>query len=151
MLAVIVGIGSTIFSQFTGGFNNPPTIADALTLILAALSLLGLSIFGPGIANGLIAGGPQLERQTGVDDVAAGQPEMEVAAVRPDGLGDLSLDEQVRAVPQPNPRVVGIQFQSALKLSFGSSPVPVPKGVLSESSRFGHPPPKSSRFSRARH
>ena len=40
VLAVIVGIGSTIFGQFTGGFNNPPTISDALTLILAALSLL---------------------------------------------------------------------------------------------------------------
>ena len=60
MLAVIIGIGSTIFGQFTSGFNNPPTISDALTLILAALSLLGLTIFGPGIANGLIAGGPQL-------------------------------------------------------------------------------------------
>jgi type IV secretion system protein TrbL len=60
VLAVIVGIGSTIFGQFTNGFNNPPTISDALTLILAALSLLGLTIFGPGIANGLIAGGPQL-------------------------------------------------------------------------------------------
>jgi type IV secretion system protein TrbL len=60
VLAVIIGIGSTIFSQFTSGFNNPPTISDALTLILAALSLLGLTIFGPGIANGLIAGGPQL-------------------------------------------------------------------------------------------
>ena len=60
VLAVIVGIGSTIFSQFTSGFNDPPTIEDALTLILAALALLGLSIFGPGIANGLIAGGPQL-------------------------------------------------------------------------------------------
>ena len=60
VLAVIVGMGSTIFGQFTTGFNNPPTISDALTLILAALSLLGLSIFGPGIANGLIAGGPQL-------------------------------------------------------------------------------------------
>ena len=43
VLAVIVGIGSTIFSQFTSGFNNPPTISDALTLILAALSLLGLT------------------------------------------------------------------------------------------------------------
>jgi len=60
VLAVIVGIGSTIFSQFTSGFNNPPTIDDALTLILASLSMLGISIFGPGIANGLIAGGPQL-------------------------------------------------------------------------------------------
>jgi type IV secretion system protein TrbL len=60
VLAVIIGIGQTIFGQFTSGFNNPPTINDALTLILASLSLLGLSIFGPGIANGLIAGGPQL-------------------------------------------------------------------------------------------
>ena len=60
VLAVIVGIGSQLFGQFTSGFNNPPTIADALTLILAALALLALTIFGPGIANGLIAGGPQL-------------------------------------------------------------------------------------------
>jgi len=50
VLAVIIGIGSTIFGQFTSGLNNPPTINDALTLILASLSLLGLSIFGPGIA-----------------------------------------------------------------------------------------------------
>jgi type IV secretion system protein TrbL len=60
VLAVIVGIGSKIFGQFTSGFNNPPTISDALTLILASLALLALSIYGPGIANGLIAGGPQL-------------------------------------------------------------------------------------------
>jgi len=60
VLAVIIGISQTIFGQFTSGFSNPPTINDALTLILASLSLLGLSIFGPGIANGLIAGGPQL-------------------------------------------------------------------------------------------
>jgi type IV secretion system protein TrbL len=31
-----------------------------LTLILAALALLGLSIFGAGIANGMVTGGPQL-------------------------------------------------------------------------------------------
>ena len=60
VLAVIVGIGSTIFGQFTSILNNPPTITDALTLILAAMSMLGLTIFGPGMANGLIAGGPQL-------------------------------------------------------------------------------------------
>ena len=60
VLAVIIGIGSTIFGQFTSGMGASPTINDALTLILAALSMLGLTIFGPGIANGLIAGGPQL-------------------------------------------------------------------------------------------
>src|SRR5215470_18344110 len=58
VLAVIVGIGSTIFGQFTSGFSNPPTIDDALTLILAALAMLALSIFGTGIASGLVAGGP---------------------------------------------------------------------------------------------
>jgi type IV secretion system protein TrbL len=60
VIAVIVGIGSGLFGQFTQGFNTPPTIEDALTLVLASLTLLGLSIFGPGVANGLIAGGPQL-------------------------------------------------------------------------------------------
>ena len=61
VLAVIVGIGSTMFTQFTAGFgSNQPTIEDAMTLVLAALSLLGLGIFGPGIANGIVSGGPQL-------------------------------------------------------------------------------------------
>lgn len=61
VLAVIVGIGSTLFSQFTAGFGGAqPTIENAMTLVLAALSLLGLGIFGPGIANGLVSGGPQL-------------------------------------------------------------------------------------------
>jgi len=61
VLAVIVGIGSTLFSQFTQGFGaNQPTIADAMAIVLAALSLLGLGIFGPGIANGIVSGGPQL-------------------------------------------------------------------------------------------
>jgi type IV secretion system protein TrbL len=61
VLAVIVGIGSTLFSQFTAGFGgNQPTIEDAMSMVLAALSLLGLSIFGPGIANGIVSGGPQL-------------------------------------------------------------------------------------------
>ena len=61
VLSVIVGIGSTLFAQFTAGFgSNQPTIEDAMTLVLAALSLLGLGIFGPGIANGIVSGGPQL-------------------------------------------------------------------------------------------
>jgi type IV secretion system protein TrbL len=61
VLAVVVGIGSTLFSQFTSGFNGgQPTIEDAMALVLAALSLLGLGIFCPGLANGLVSGGPQL-------------------------------------------------------------------------------------------
>lgn len=61
VLAVIIGIGSTLFSQFTAGFGGAtPTIDDAMAIVLAALSLLGLGIFGPGIANGIVSGGPQL-------------------------------------------------------------------------------------------
>ncbi|MCE3257719.1 MULTISPECIES: P-type conjugative transfer protein TrbL [Bradyrhizobium] len=61
VLAVIVGIGSTLFAQFTAGFGgNQPTIENAMALVLGALALLGLGIFGPGIANGIVSGGPQL-------------------------------------------------------------------------------------------
>jgi type IV secretion system protein TrbL len=61
VLAVIVGIGSTLFGEFTASLGSAqPTIEDAMTIVLAALSLLGLGIFGPGIANGIVSGGPQL-------------------------------------------------------------------------------------------
>jgi type IV secretion system protein TrbL len=61
VLAVIVGIGTTLFGEFTQGFGgNQPSLDDVLALVLAALSLLGLGIFGPGIATGLTAGAPQL-------------------------------------------------------------------------------------------
>jgi type IV secretion system protein TrbL len=59
VLAVIVGIGGGLFAQF-----NPtgvdPTMDSALALMLGALALLGLGIFGPGIATGLVSGAPQL-------------------------------------------------------------------------------------------
>ncbi len=60
VLAVIVGIGSTLFSQFTSSTGAQPSIEDAMALVLASLALLGLGIFGPGIANGIVSGGPQL-------------------------------------------------------------------------------------------
>ncbi|PXA87393.1 P-type conjugative transfer protein TrbL [Nostoc sp. 3335mG] len=61
VLAVVVGIGSGLFHQFTSGFAGPvPTISEVLAILLASLALLGLGMFGPGIANGLISGGPQL-------------------------------------------------------------------------------------------
>jgi len=61
VLAVIVGIGSTMFDTFVTDFaGQPPALEDALATTLAALSLAGLAIFGPGIASGLISGAPQL-------------------------------------------------------------------------------------------
>ncbi|TPM94925.1 P-type conjugative transfer protein TrbL [Mesorhizobium sp. B2-1-3A] len=61
VLAVVIGIGSTLFGEFTQGFGGESlTIDQAMAIVLAALSLLGLGIFGPGIANGIVSGGPQL-------------------------------------------------------------------------------------------
>ncbi|EXL01674.1 conjugal transfer protein TrbL [Brucella anthropi] len=60
VLAVIVGIGSGLFDEFTAGFSDAPTITEALSVMLGALALMGLSIFGPGIATGLVSGAPQL-------------------------------------------------------------------------------------------
>lgn len=60
VLAVIVGIGSSIFGQFTPPPGMTPTIDNALALMLASLALFGLGIFGPGIATGLVSGAPQL-------------------------------------------------------------------------------------------
>jgi len=60
VLAVIVGIGSTLFSEFTSAASGQPTLEEVLAMALAALTLLGLSIFGPGIASGLVSGAPQL-------------------------------------------------------------------------------------------
>ncbi|MPT48342.1 MAG: P-type conjugative transfer protein TrbL [Sphingobium sp.] len=61
VLAVITGIGTTLFTQFTdANLGVEPDINQVMAIALAALSLLGLAIFGPGIANGIVSGGPQL-------------------------------------------------------------------------------------------
>ncbi|GLS33457.1 type IV secretion system protein TrbL [Mesorhizobium albiziae] len=61
VLAVIAGIGSGFFGEFISALNGQePNIAQAMSLVLASLSLLGLGIFGPGIASGLVSGAPQL-------------------------------------------------------------------------------------------
>jgi type IV secretion system protein TrbL len=88
VLAVIIGIGSTLFSEFTAGFGgNTPTIDQAMAIVLAALSLLGLGIFGPGIANGLVSGGPQLGAGSAVGTgLAAGG----VVAVAAAGVGGVA-------------------------------------------------------------
>jgi type IV secretion system protein TrbL len=61
VLAVIVGIGSNFFTEFTTALGGQePDIGQAMSLVLASLSIFGLGIFGPGIAAGLVSGAPQL-------------------------------------------------------------------------------------------
>ena len=59
VLAVIVGIGSGLFTQFQV-HPDEPSLDHALVIMLASLTLLALGIFGPGIATGLVSGAPQL-------------------------------------------------------------------------------------------
>jgi type IV secretion system protein TrbL len=61
VLAVIVGIGMGLFGQFAEApVGNQLTIQNALAIMLASLALLGLGLFGPAIATGLVSGAPQL-------------------------------------------------------------------------------------------
>ena len=92
VLAVVVGIGSTLFSQFTAASNGAQIgIEDAMALVLAALALLALGIFGPGIANGIVSGGPQLGAGAAVGTgIAAGGVVMAGAGLAAGGAGALT-------------------------------------------------------------
>jgi type IV secretion system protein TrbL len=135
VLAVIVGIGSTLFSQFTAGFGgNQPTIESAMSMVLAALSLLGLGIFGPGIANGIVSGGPQLgvgaAIGTGVAAggvVAAGVAGVGLAAGAASGAlagaarGSASVVAAASNTASPLPRTAGAMSSAATQGQGGPS------------------------------
>lgn len=60
VLAVIVGIGNGLFAEFRASAPSELSIDHALAIMLASLAMLGLGIFGPSIATGLVSGAPQL-------------------------------------------------------------------------------------------
>jgi type IV secretion system protein TrbL len=103
VLAVILGIGTTLFGEFTQGFGgNQPSLEDALGLVLAALSLFGLGIFGPGIATGLTSGAPQLGAGAAVGTAiaAGGLGAAGVVGVRG---GAAAIGNAARAFPMVRP------------------------------------------------
>jgi type IV secretion system protein TrbL len=71
VLAIIIGIGSTLFTDVTSGLAGDVTLEDAGGVILASLALFALGLFGPGIATGLVTGAPQLGAGAAVGSVAA--------------------------------------------------------------------------------
>jgi type IV secretion system protein TrbL len=154
VLAVIVGIGSTLFSQFTTGFGgNQPTIESAMSMVLAALSLLGLGIFGPGIANGIVSGGPQLGAGAAIGTgvaaggvVAAGVAGVGLAAGTAGGAlagaarGSASVVAAASNAASPLPRTAGTM----------SSAVTQGQGAASSGSPSASgPPPWATRIKRA--
>ena len=62
VLAVIIGIGSTLFATITDAFagTEDVTLAEVMGTVLAATVFLWMGVFGPGIASGLVTGAPQL-------------------------------------------------------------------------------------------
>ncbi|MFT3722141.1 MAG: P-type conjugative transfer protein TrbL [Hyphomonadaceae bacterium] len=77
VIAVIIGIGSGMFATLRTALNaDDMTIAQAFSVVLGALTLMGLAIFCPRIAAGLVSGAPQLSAgaaaATGMGVTAAG-------------------------------------------------------------------------------
>jgi type IV secretion system protein TrbL len=72
VLGVIVGIGSGFFEEFTGALQGrEPDLVSTMSMVLAAVALFGLGIFGPAVAAGLAAGAPQLGAGAAVGSVGA--------------------------------------------------------------------------------
>ena len=72
VLAVILGIGSTLFGAFASSFaGGDITIEQSLATVLGALAIFMLGIFGPGIAAGLVSGAPQLGAGAAAGSAAA--------------------------------------------------------------------------------
>lgn len=71
VLAIIIGIGSTLFTEVTAGLEGDVTLEDAGGVILASLALFALGLFGPGIATGLVSGAPQLGAGAAIGTMAA--------------------------------------------------------------------------------
>jgi type IV secretion system protein TrbL len=60
VLTVVLGIGSSIFGEIATPPSGDVNLAQAASIILAAITVFGLALFVPGIAAGLVSGAPQL-------------------------------------------------------------------------------------------
>jgi type IV secretion system protein TrbL len=135
VLAVIIGIGATFFNQFIAALQGrDPTLADAMSLVLASISLFGLGIFGPGIATGLVSGAPQLGAGAAIGTIggiAAGSA-LAGGAI----IGAARLGGGLAAIRAAS-------AATATQLSFGGQPPsPPPQGA--PSSPNGNSPPSGT-------
>lgn len=88
VLAVIIGIGTTLFADFVSAFEGrEPTLTQAMSLVLGSIALFGLGIFGPGIAAGMTSGAPQLGAGAAVGTVGG----VAAGALAATGIGMAAL------------------------------------------------------------
>jgi type IV secretion system protein TrbL len=136
VLAVIIGIGATFFSQFIAALQGrDPTLADAMSLVLASISLFGLGIFGPGIATGLVSGAPQLGAGAAIGTAGgligagalAGGAVVGAARLGGGGLTAIRAASASPSAPSGNPSPPGPPSSSnAANASTNSSPSATP-------------------------
>ncbi len=142
VLAVIIGIGATFFDRFIAALQgHDPTLADAMSLVLASISLFGLGIFGPGIASGLVAGAPQLGAGAAIGTVgglAAGAALAGGAVVGAARIGGSGL-AAIRAASASPPPSSGSTLPNAPPPASGNSSSPSPAGPNSPASPSGAP------------
>ncbi|MEQ1612086.1 MAG: P-type conjugative transfer protein TrbL [Hyphomicrobiaceae bacterium] len=70
VLAIVVGIGSTVFGTIVPAAGTAITLKHASSIILAAIAVFGLAVFVPAIAAGLVTGAPQLGAGAAVGTIA---------------------------------------------------------------------------------
>lgn len=82
VLAIVAGIGASVFSELIKPISGEIALAQAASLILGAIAVFGLAIFVPSLAAGLISGAPQL---------GAGAAVATTAGVAAAGIGTVAL------------------------------------------------------------
>lgn len=92
MLAVVAGISNGFFSDFTAAMGpEEPSLNEAMALVLASLSLLGLSLYVNSLAAGLASGAPQLGAGAAAGTVGGAAAATVLAGAAAYGTGRLAL------------------------------------------------------------
>src|SRR5258708_9334844 len=99
VVGVVVGIGAGFFNDFINALQGQqPNLAQAMSLVLASITLFGLGVFGPGIAPGLVSGAPQLGAGAAIGTAGA-----LASAWLPAGGAALGVAPRgLRAIPAPH-------------------------------------------------
>jgi len=148
VLAVIVGIGTGIFGQLTTPPGGDPTIDQALAVMLASLALFGLGIFGPGIATGLVSGGPQLGAGAAAGTLLAGGGAVMAAGAAVEGGARLIGGAGSATVRAASALRGGTPPRSPTSPSGGASAATSAAGARSDGGTSGEAPAWARRLQR---
>ncbi|MGE3476789.1 MAG: P-type conjugative transfer protein TrbL [Rhodospirillaceae bacterium] len=99
MLAVVAGISSGFFSDFTAAMGpEEPELHEIMALVLASLSLLGLSLYVNSLASGLASGAPQLGAGAAAGTIGGAAAATVLAGAAAYGVGRLAYGAGQKAL-----------------------------------------------------